>query len=243
LKLVSESKRPTLLTNSILVVQARLNSSRLPAKMLLPLGGRLVIDHILEACLKSNAAYVIVTIPESDIGSPLARAIRGFKSSNGRSAYLVFGPEDGLIHRFEMAIEKVRELEGSNKRFAWLVRVCGDRPFLCTLALNQLMSQPIGRGYVMNHLDLTGKANGIGAEGIECNFWEKYKSSGLLDDNHLTEKLQSLYLGVRNHHLEPKGSVEIKLTKKDLDTLDDYRAIDSYIFATQCKETQNDGPI
>ena len=80
---------------SVIVLQARLDSSRLPRKVLLPLAGREVILHCLDKLrLSKEADEVVVAIPEAEAGGELEKLV----TSEGVRA--IAGPEHDVLSRF-----------------------------------------------------------------------------------------------------------------------------------------------
>ena len=55
----------------VVIVQARMNSTRLPGKVMLTLGGKTVIARVLAACLEIKADLVVCAIPDSPFSAPL----------------------------------------------------------------------------------------------------------------------------------------------------------------------------
>lgn len=51
----------------VLVIQARVNSTRLPRKMLLPLAGKTILQHVVERCLRTQMPdAVVLAFPAGD---------------------------------------------------------------------------------------------------------------------------------------------------------------------------------
>ena len=103
-----------------LVLQARIDSSRLPGKSLLPLGGRPMIFRVMEAfCffegrpLPWDAKILACAEDSASSFAPLAEEA-GFS--------LVPGPKDDVLARYCMAIRK----SGADR----IVRATGDNPFV-----------------------------------------------------------------------------------------------------------------
>ncbi len=99
------------------VLQARLSSSRLPNKALLPLAGRPVIEHAMSA-LRDLAAdrYVLATDHESAAQLEPVAAACGFEVFAG-------DPED-VLARFAGAVRRYR--------LSTVVRATGDNPAVST---------------------------------------------------------------------------------------------------------------
>lgn len=109
------------------VVQARLGSSRLPRKILYPLGERQLIDHVVDRAAQLGPP-VCLAIPEGD--QELARVCIG------RGWVYFEGPEDDVLTRY---VECARQLRASH-----VVRVTADCPFLDVEA---------GRWTIQSHLE------------------------------------------------------------------------------------------
>jgi spore coat polysaccharide biosynthesis protein SpsF len=62
----------------IAVIQARMNSSRLPGKVLMPLGGKPAIQHIIERVQKSIVDHVVVATTNSENDIPLVNFCLNF---------------------------------------------------------------------------------------------------------------------------------------------------------------------
>ena len=96
------------------IVQARLGSSRLPAKVLLPLPtGRTVLEEVLHRCKQIPGVDVVVcAIPdtaENDIlASVLDEMFRDESWSYGIEQAVVRGPEHDVLARYVKAAEAVK---------------------------------------------------------------------------------------------------------------------------------------
>ena len=114
-----------------LVLQARLDSSRLPGKSLLPLGGRPLILRVMESFQLFSCDKKILACPEDCASefAPLAEEA-GFELSTG--------PKDDVLARYCIAI----------KRFGvdWVFRATGDNPFVLIDAAETLCSETIALG-------------------------------------------------------------------------------------------------
>jgi spore coat polysaccharide biosynthesis protein SpsF len=97
------------------VLQARLDSRRLPGKSLLLLGGRPLVFRAMEALNYLKADVRILACPEDCIAvfSPLAEEA-GFE--------LVAGPKEDVLARFCIAIRKFKADR--------IIRATGDNPFV-----------------------------------------------------------------------------------------------------------------
>ena len=116
-----------------LVLQARLDSTRLPGKSMLPLGGRPLIFRVMEAFAFSPWEKILAC-PEDCASSfaPLAQEA-GFS--------IVTGPKEDVLERYCLAVRHT----GAD----WIVRTTGDNPFVfadAALALHR-EAQSVGADY------------------------------------------------------------------------------------------------
>lgn len=80
-----------------IIIQARLKSTRLPAKILLPLPtGRVVLEEVVYRCREAKRAHqVIVAMPDCETSEILTPYVNG--------AAICYGPEHDLLARYHMA--------------------------------------------------------------------------------------------------------------------------------------------
>ncbi len=101
----------------VAILQARLNSSRLPRRVLAELAGRPVIQHILDRLKASQELdEICVAIPEGEGDDELAQAVAG------RDIHLTRGPEANVLTRFIVAAHETRA--------DIIVRVAADNPLV-----------------------------------------------------------------------------------------------------------------
>ncbi len=102
------------------VVQARLNSSRLPRKALMELGGKTILEHTLEMMRQIPAERYILACDESseEEFSPIAAKLR---------YTLISGSETDVLGRFCTVI---RRFEASLRPIQLIIRATADNPFL-----------------------------------------------------------------------------------------------------------------
>jgi spore coat polysaccharide biosynthesis protein SpsF (cytidylyltransferase family) len=112
------------LNNILIGIQARSTSARLPNKHVEMIGGRRIIDHVIDSCLKSSSylnkyasknGYVTEVALLTPYGDPLVEAFTG-------KIKVVEGPEDEVLSRYKMAHEAFD--------CDYIVRVTGDCPFI-----------------------------------------------------------------------------------------------------------------
>jgi len=119
------------------IVQARTGSTRLPGKVLLPLGGRPLLASVLEALLAAQTvAEVIVAVPERDLDAlgPIVTAA---------GCAIVGGSEDDVLSRYEKAARTAR--------CATIVRATADNPLVCPELLDEIVGRHFAEGADLSH--------------------------------------------------------------------------------------------
>lgn len=136
---------------TIVVVQCRLNSSRLPGKALFSLGGKTVLDWTLASMkqVKADAYYVATDYDSEKELAPVAKA-NGFK--------LFAGPLEDVLERFCMVIEK----SGADA----VIRATADNPFLFYEAAQALRDEYERRNQTgrCDYITFSGLPHGSGVE-------------------------------------------------------------------------------
>jgi len=135
-----------------LILQARLTSSRLPQKSLLPLGGRPLIIRVMQALELIPCEKKILACPEDSVSAfaPLADEA-GFT--------LISGPLDDVLARYCIAIRA----SGADR----LIRATGDNPFVFIDAAQAIHSEALSLG--AEYAGYSGLPHGAGVESVSCN--------------------------------------------------------------------------
>ena len=207
----------------VAVVQARMGSSRLPGKVLLPLANRPVLWHILER-LDSLAVLdeiVLATSREPQDDSIARFADYVLERQALRHPFRLFrGAHEDVLARFYQALEPdPPEL---------VVRVTADTPLIATCHLQRMIEHLVYTGVdgVDAHHGATGLTLGFGAEVYR---YQALKDAHLLAMNDEEREHVSLFIKRRPqafavHYLKPSPELcsEHRLT---LDTDDDYRRL------------------
>lgn len=113
---------------TVLIIQARMGSSRLPGKVLLPLGDSCVLDYVVRRCrLVEGVSEVVVatSVLEAD------NAIADWCASNGVACFR--GPEDDVLARF---IQCAARYDAD-----YVIRVTSDCPFIDYELGNVMMAE------------------------------------------------------------------------------------------------------
>lgn len=111
-----------------IIIQARLGSTRLPGKILLPFHGEQTIIDILMGKLHQTKASKVIVATTTDPGNdPLIAHLQGHDE-------LVFrGSENDVLDRFINAAEEYH-LDG-------IIRICSDNPFMDPTGINMLIEK------------------------------------------------------------------------------------------------------
>lgn len=129
-------------------LQVRLDSTRLPEKALLELGGKAVVTHAMEA-LKAVPADVFVLLTDRESSEALAE----YAEAAGFDLFV--GPKDDVLKRYAQAI--------TYYRVDTVIRATGDNPLVdgeCAARLLDL--------YNRRHIDYSGFWGLPVGTGVEC---------------------------------------------------------------------------
>jgi len=126
---------------TVISVQARLGSTRLPGKALLELGDDRVIERVVDQCSMPDGPNTFVTTGDS----PENAAIEEWCRREGVAC--VTGPEDDLLQRHRAVADQAEADR--------LVRVTGDCPFVPRAEIRRILAEH-NRGdarYTTNNTD------------------------------------------------------------------------------------------
>jgi len=149
------------------IIQARLGSTRLPNKVMLPLplgSQNTIISEIIERVKDiSEISNVIVATSTSKVNNDLESYINGLKVQCYR------GSENDVLSRFhDIAIQ--HELE-------YIIRLTGDNPIVDSTLLREFILR-----FISNNLDYSSSSN----LPLGCNF-EMMKASEIINANKYTD--------------------------------------------------------
>ncbi|MDR3300978.1 MAG: NTP transferase domain-containing protein [Spirochaetaceae bacterium] len=140
-----------------LILQARLDSSRLPRKALLPLDGEPVLFRVLEALSSIPCDEYILACPDDsfDAFSPIAR----------RAGFALFaGSKQDVLSRYCSAIRHF----GLNKQDdARIIRATGDNPFVFADAAATINNEAAMLG--ADYAAYAGLPHGAGIESVAAS--------------------------------------------------------------------------
>lgn len=115
-----------------IIIQARVGSTRMPGKVLLPFSkGKNILQIIIERLKKSKHHLPFVIATSTSAGDDLIESLAKSENVN-----CFRGDEEDVLDRFISCAKK--------KGFDKIVRVCADNPFLDIELMDELISKSIG---------------------------------------------------------------------------------------------------
>ncbi len=141
----NEIMKNNIKSNVLLVVPARLNSSRLPNKVLADIGGKPMIQRVLEQCKKAIDTSKIVLCTDSEKLSLLAKNL-------SINTILTSDSCDSGTDRIASVLDKIIEISSSGfnkydyeniddlKKRTLIINVQGDQPFLDPKVIQKMCS-------------------------------------------------------------------------------------------------------
>lgn len=202
----------------VALVQARLGSSRLPAKSLLNLHGLPVIDWIGRRVSRAKLLDSLVfALPDTELDEVLARHL-------GNQGYKVYrGSENDVLSRFNGAA-KMSDAD-------YIVRICADNPLIWWTAIDELIDFYFEQGpdYAYNHIPKNNSwPDGLGAEMIAADLLAELdcKATSPLQREHclnyIWENADQFKIATFNPAEDWLRHPELKL---DLDTIQDFKKL------------------
>jgi len=201
-------------SNIVAIVQARMQSSRLPAKMLLDLHGRPLIDWVHNRIKQSRKIHqIIFAIPNQSSDDPLESHLLSQEATVHR------GPEADVLTRFISAAELANA--------DIVVRICADNPLISAEELDRLVDffNPKEMDYAYNHIPINNSyPDGLGAE--ICSF-KVLRDIGLkatlaTQREHVFKFIWDNPASYRIRTFDPpRQSLKYPTIRLDVDTLDD----------------------
>lgn len=180
------------------IVQARIGSTRLPGKVLEPLGARSALIRCLDRCARITAAdTVICAVPESPENDPVAREAHAAGYAVAR------GDEHDVLSRYAHA---ARACEART-----VVRITSDCPFIDPDIVDQTVSlfRESGADYASNSLPAKFP-HGLDCEVFSANrlFEADAKASTPAEREHVTVWIQRQPEFRRAGLIGPGGGIE-----------------------------------
>lgn len=160
------------------VIQSRLNSSRLPGKAMLTIAGMPLIELVARRAGRSGHEVVVATSDE-----PYDRRIAEHLKAVGIS--VMRGPLDDVLGRFVAA---TADLEPTDR----VVRLTGDNPVADADLVDELLAAMDASGHVYGRVDIERVPEGLGAEAftVESLRTAEARATSPYDREHVTPWLR-----------------------------------------------------
>lgn len=206
-----------------IIIQARMGSTRLPGKILMPIGGKVLLEHIL---FRLGMLCHPVTIVLATTDTRKDDIVKNFCDAHAVACYR--GSENNVLDRYYQCAVQFG--------FRHIVRLTGDNPFpdieeldsLITLHLsartdyaNSFASLPIGTGAEIFTFEALKKSRQEGTEPHQLEHVNEY----IIEH---PELFSTVTLNVASNKKRP----EVRLT---VDTEDDYERV-CFIVVHSCSE-------
>ena len=210
------------MSKCIVIVQARMGSTRLAAKMLLDLCGKPLISRVLDRVKFTKFIdFFILAVPDLTENDVLLN-IAGLDYIQFKGSNL-----DVLDRFYNAVILNIRDIKDDDL----IVRVCADNPLISSEEINRLIDFFLCGGYdfAFNNVPSYGNnyPDGLGAEILRFATlkWMWEKTTDLSHREHVTKYIwdnPNLYhFGV----LHARPQIAFPMIKLDIDTQDDYKVI------------------
>lgn len=197
-----------MMSNVVCIIQARRGSSRLPDKVLLPLGGKAVLAHVIERCraIKSVDEVICATVddPYEDV---LAQAA----ATAGATVFR--GSESDVLDRYYQAAL----IAGAD----YVMRVTSDCPLIDPEVCDDLVTKVVESG-----ADYGG--NGAFPHGLDCEVFtmallaEAHRNATSKEDREHVTLWMKRNKAIKKAHITPDTSEDYSQYRWTLDYPEDY---------------------
>lgn len=210
------------------IIQARLNSTRLPGKALLPLAGKPMLLHVVERVRRIRGLDAVVVATTQDDA-----AIAAACDTWGVDCYQWPGPVNDVLGRFVATGKRYHDVE-------YVLRVCGDSPMLDVIAAEELLAHTVERQSDYASYRIGGVAspqlpNGYFAEVVRYDALVRLDRSLAASDPRREHVTLALYDWTTcRHRTIPDGPAWWATDPMPLaavDTPDDYQRVKAYMEA------------
>ncbi|MGE0254641.1 MAG: NTP transferase domain-containing protein [Alphaproteobacteria bacterium] len=208
------------MTDTPVLVFARLDSRRLPGKALTPLGGRPMLARVVERCVRARlAGPVVVATSDRAADDPIADVA-------GRLGVGVFrGDVDDVAGRALACSDSL----GARQ----FVRISGDSPLIDPVLIDRLVALHRARGAALTtNLHPRSFPPGLSVEVIDTAALHMALAAGgdAYDREHVTPALYRTLPAARIHNVQCDTAVPAGLSLA-VDTADDLRFVASLLAA------------
>lgn len=204
------------MSRTIGLVQARLNSSRLPGKMLYELSGEPVLALLLKRLgASAQMDEIVVTTPDAD------HAIVGLCRELGVSCFS--GPENDVLQRMWSGAREARA--------DVVVRICGDNPVMDSSFVDGVIQIQKERGGYVGAVPgfSKGLPAGLAAEAFPMSALDMAQSMDRTDEGreHVTPFIRRGMANIPVHYMPIDAGRDYSHLRLCLDTPEDYTLLRS----------------
>jgi len=200
-------------TEIVSIIQARMSSTRLPGKVLLPLGNSTVLDEVIKrARLFSKKVIVCTSTHESD------DELENYCGQ--KNVICIRGDLDNVFSRYQ----KVFDI-GELKNFKWFARVTADNPLISINLAKDLIKRINPR---LDYIAFCKKIpNGSGIELINTNTFLNINSESLeaAEKEHVTPIFYENFKKYNSLIVEPNDFYKVGELRVTLDYEEDYQLL------------------
>jgi 3-deoxy-manno-octulosonate cytidylyltransferase (CMP-KDO synthetase) len=126
--------------NSVVVIPARLQSTRLPGKVLYPLAGKAMIEWVYSACIQSKANAVYIATHDTPVQQYCIKHSMRYIMTSANP-----------INGSERVAEAVRLLEEWGETYQYVINVQGDEPLINPSHINLLLDRMKHKDYLTSN--------------------------------------------------------------------------------------------
>ena len=202
------------LVEYLCIVQARVNSTRLPAKVMLDLGGKTLIERVVETVSRSKKINEIIIATSKESTDDIIK--EKFKDSK---IYVYRGSLDNVLERFYSASRKFKAKN--------IVRITADNPFMEASLIDKLIEV-----FETNDCDYSMFTNAVYGLSAEIFSYNALKEAYEFARNDFDKEHVTPY--IKDNSKVYTEDIEEKYRKPDIratiDTLNDYIKIQKFYF-------------
>ena len=169
------------------IIQARLNSSRFPGKVLASIGGDTVLGQVVRRVRRIWAVDQIVVATHRNGGETIA----GHCEALGVECFVHDGPENDVLRRFVAYLDSVKVASRD-----LVVRVCADSPLLDPLLADALIAAAMKSGADYTGYQIDGPAAVLQPTGLVCEVVKvaalRHADESLADDEPMREHVTQI---------------------------------------------------
>lgn len=213
------------LVEYLCIIQARLNSSRLPAKIMLDLGGKTLLERVFETVSKSKKIDKIIVATSYEKADDIVE-----EKLNNLGIECFRGDLNNVLKRFYDVTQKYKCKN--------IIRITADNPLMDSKVIDNLISI-----YEENQVDYSTFSNGVYGLSAEIFSYDSLKlaygnANDDFDKEHVTpfinKNCKTYIIDIENKYRKPGLSVTI-------DTLADYTKMQE--FYLYCKKNNLEANI